>query len=126
MSRALVVGSGPNGLAAAIVLLRGGVEVEVREAAEWVGGGLHSEELTLPGFVHDVCAAVQPLAAGSPFFRTLGLGVQWIHPDAPAAHPLDDGTAVVLERGLEATAEGLGRDGASYRRLVGPLVEAWE
>ena len=124
--RALVVGSGPNGLAAAITLLEGGVEVEVREAADAVGGGLRSEELTLPGFVHDVCATVLPLAAGSPFFRTLGLDVQWIQPDAPAAHPLDDGTAVLLERGLEETAEGLGRDGAGYRRLVEPLVEAWE
>jgi phytoene dehydrogenase-like protein len=126
VSRALVVGSGPNGFAAAIVLLQGGVEVEVREAADWVGGGLHSEELTLPGFVHDVCATVQPLAAGSPFFRTLDLDVEWLQPDAPAAHPLDDGTAVVLERGVEETAEGLGRDGVAYRRLVEPLVEAWD
>ncbi len=126
MTRELVIGSGPNGLAAAIVLLQAGVEVEVREAADWVGGGLHSEELTLPGFVHDICATVQPLAAGSPFFRTLELGVEWVHPEAPAAHPLDDGTAVMLERGLAETADGLGRDGASYRRLVEPLVEAWE
>ncbi|MFL5932627.1 MAG: phytoene desaturase family protein [Gaiellaceae bacterium] len=125
MSRALVVGSGPNGLAAAIALLQGGVEVEVREAADWVGGGLHSEELTLPGFVHDVCATVQPLAAGSPFFRTLDLDVQWIHPEAPAAHPLDDGTAVMLERGVDETADALGRDGGAYRRLMEPLVEAW-
>jgi phytoene dehydrogenase-like protein len=123
---ALVVGSGPNGLAAAIVLLQAGLEVEVREAAGVLGGGLRSEELTLPGFVHDVCATVLPLAAGSPFFRTLGLDVQWIQPDAPAAHPLDDGSAVLLERGLERTAEGLGRDGAAYRSLVEPLVEAWE
>jgi phytoene dehydrogenase-like protein len=123
---ALVVGSGPNGLAAAIALLQGGVEAEVREAADWVGGGLHSEELTLPGFVHDVCATVMPLAVGSPFFNTLGLDVQWIHPEAPAAHPLDDGTAVLLERGLEETTEELGRDGPAYRRLVEPLVETWE
>ncbi len=124
--KALVVGSGPNGLAAAIALLQGGVEAEVREAADWAGGGLHSEELTLPGFVHDVCATVMPLAAGSPFFHTLGLDVQWIHPEAPAAHPLDDGTAVLLERGMEETTEELGRDGPAYRRLVEPLVEAWE
>jgi bifunctional non-homologous end joining protein LigD len=123
---ALVVGSGPNGLAAAIALLQGGVEAEVREAADWLGGGLHSEELTLPGFVHDVCATAMPLAAGSPFFNTLGLDVQWIHPEAPAAHPLDDGTAVLLERGVEETIEELGRDGPAYRRLVEPLVEAWE
>ncbi|HKG43474.1 MAG TPA: NAD(P)/FAD-dependent oxidoreductase [Gaiellaceae bacterium] len=125
MNRALVVGSGPNGLAAAIALLQGGVEVEVHEAAAHVGGGLHTEELTLPGFLHDVCATVQPLAAGSPFFRTLDLPVEWVQPGAPAAHPLDDGTAVLLERGLGSTADGLGRDGASYRRLVEPLVEAW-
>ncbi len=125
MSRALVVGSGPNGLAAAIALLQGGVEVEVHEAATSVGGGLHSEELTLPGFVHDIGATVLPLAVGSPFFLTLGLDVGWVHPGAPAAHPLDDGTAVLLERGLDATAAGLGRDGAAYRRLVEPLVEAW-
>ena len=126
MSRALVVGSGPNGLAAAIALLQGEVEVEVREAADWVGGGLHSVELTLPGFVHDVCATVQPLGVGSPFFRMLDLDVEWVHPDAPAAHPLDDGTAVMLERGIAETAEGLGRDGEAYRRLVEPLVEAWD
>jgi phytoene dehydrogenase-like protein len=99
-----VVGSGPNGLAAAIVLLQAGVQVEVHEAADAVGGGLRSEELTLPGFVHDVCATVLPLAAGSPFFRTLGLDVHWVQPAAPAAHPLDDGTAVLLERGVEETA----------------------
>jgi phytoene dehydrogenase-like protein len=125
VSRALVVGSGPNGLAAAIALLQGGLEAEVREAAGWVGGGLHSAELTEPGFVHDVCASVLPLALGSPFFRTLDLDVEWVHPDAPAAHPLDDGSAVVLEHGLEETASGLGPDGAAYRRLVDPLVEAW-
>jgi phytoene dehydrogenase-like protein len=126
VSRALVIGSGPNGLAAAIVLLQGGVEVEVREAADHVGGGLHSAELTLPGFLHDVCATALPLAVGSPFFRTLDLSVEWAHPLAPAAHPLDDGTAVVLERDAAETAEGLGRDGAAYRRLVEPLVEAWD
>jgi phytoene dehydrogenase-like protein len=126
VTSALVVGSGPNGLAAAIVLLQSGVEVEVREAADWVGGGVHSEELTLPGFVHDVCATVQPLAVGSPCFRTLDLGVEWVHPEAPAAHPLDDGTAVLLERGVDETAMGLGRDGGAYRRLVEPLVVGWD
>jgi phytoene dehydrogenase-like protein len=126
VSRALVIGSGPNGLAAAIVLLQSGVKVEVREAADHVGGGLHSAELTLPGFVHDVCASVLPLGAGSPFLRPLELPVEWVHPEAPAAHPLDDGSAVVLERGLAATADGLGQDGAAYRRLVEQLVEAWD
>ena len=126
MTRALVVGSGPNGLAAAIVLLQAGVEVEVREAAGHIGGGLHTEELTLPGFRHDVCASVLPLALGSPFFRSLELPVEWVHPRAPAAHPLDDGTAVVLERSLDATVEQLGRDGAAYRKLVEPLVENWD
>jgi phytoene dehydrogenase-like protein len=126
VTHALVIGSGPNGLAAAIALLQGGVEVEVREAAEHVGGGLHSAELTLPGFVHDLCATSLPLAVGSPFLRTLDLPVEWVHAGAPAAHPLDDGTAVVLERRVSETAAGLGRDGAAYRGLVEPLVETWE
>jgi phytoene dehydrogenase-like protein len=121
-----VIGSGPNGLAAAIVLGQAGIEVEVREAAAHLGGAVHTEELTLPGFRHDVCAAVQPLAAGSPFFRSLDLGVEWVHPGAPAAHPLDDGTAVVLERSLASTVAGLGRDGPAYERLVGPLVSAYD
>ena len=125
MIRALVVGSGPNGLAAAIALAQRGVEVEVREAVDHLGGGVHTEELTLPGYLHDVCATVLPLALGSPFFRTLDLPVGWVQP-APAAHPLDDGTAVVLERSIDATVEGLGRDGEAYRELVGPLVEAWD
>jgi len=126
VTRALVIGSGPNGLSAAITLLQHGVEVEVREAAGHLGGGLHTEELTLPGYLHDICATVQPLAAGSPFFRSLDLGVEWVHPGAPAAHPLDDGTAVMLERGIAETADALGRDGLPYRRLVEPLVEAWD
>jgi phytoene dehydrogenase-like protein len=126
VTRALVIGSGPNGLAAAIVLLQAGIDVEVREAADHLGGGLHSAVLTLPGFVHDVCASVLPLAVGSPFFRPLELPVEWVHPAAPAAHPLDDGTAVVLERGVDETVEGLGRDGAAYRRLVESLADAWD
>jgi phytoene dehydrogenase-like protein len=120
------VGSGPNGLAAAIALLQGGVEVELHEAGGHLGGGLHTEELTLPGFRHDVCASVLPLAVASPFFRGLKLPVDWVHAGAPAAHPLDDGTAVVLERSLDETAEGLGRDGAAYRNLVEPLVDGWD
>jgi phytoene dehydrogenase-like protein len=123
--RAVVIGSGPNGLAAAITLARAGLDVEVHEAAKQLGGGLQSAEVTLPGFVHDVCSSVHPLAVASPLFRTLELDVDWIQPDAPAAHPLDDGTAVVLEHSLLATAAGLGRDEGAYRQLVGPLVDSW-
>lgn len=97
----------------------------MHEAEDTLGGGLRSAELTLPGFVHDVCSSVHPLALASPFFRTLELEVDWIQPDVPAAHPLDDGNAVLLEHGLEETVAGLGRDGPAYRRLVGPLVEHW-
>jgi phytoene dehydrogenase-like protein len=125
VKRAVVIGSGPNGLAAAITLARAGVQVEVHEADEQLGGGLRSAELTLPGFVHDVCSSIHPLGLVSPLFRTLELDVEWIQPDAPAAHPLDDGSAVVLERALAATEAGLGRDGPAYGRLVGPLVESW-
>ena len=117
-----MIGSGPNGLAGAIELARAGLEVEVHEAEPEIGGGLRSSELTLPGFVHDVCSAIHPLAVASPVFRELD--VDWVHPGAPAAHPFDDGTALALERGLEATAEQLGADGAAYRSLVGPVVEA--
>jgi phytoene dehydrogenase-like protein len=126
VSEAVVIGSGPNGLAAAITLAQAGVEVEVREAEPEPGGGVRSAELTLPGFVHDVCATVLPLAVGSPFFRPLDLDVEWVHPAAPAAHPLDDGSAVLLERDLAETLAGLGRDGRAYRRLVGPLVRAYD
>ena len=125
MKRAVVIGSGPNGLAAAITLAQAGLQVEVHEAAEELGGGLRSAELTLPGFVHDLCSSVHPLGLASPIFRKLELDVEWVQPDAPAAHPLDDGTAVLLEHSLEATAAGLGRDEAAYRELVGPLVESW-
>src|SRR5918998_590362 len=115
---AVVVGAGPNGLAAAITLARAGRSVVVREANETVGGGARSAELPLPGFIHDVCSAVHPLAAGSPFFRTLPLaehGLEWIFPPAPLAHPFDDGTAAVLERSVEATAATLGADAGAYR-----------
>jgi phytoene dehydrogenase-like protein len=125
LRRAVVIGSGPNGLAGAIALARAGFEVVVHEAEPQPGGGMRSEQLTLPGFVHDVCSSIHPLGAGSPFFRELDLDVEWIHPDAPAAHPFDDGTSLLLERDLEATADALGRDGDDYRRLVGPLVEGW-
>jgi phytoene dehydrogenase-like protein len=122
---AVVVGSGPNGLAAAITLATAGHEVLVLEAAETPGGGMRSAELTLPGFVHDLCSSIHPLGQASPLFRTLELGVDWVQPDAPAAHPLDDGTAVVLEHGLLSTAAGLQEDGGAYRGLVAPLVDSW-
>jgi phytoene dehydrogenase-like protein len=97
----------------------------VHEAAESIGGGTRSAELTLPGYVHDVCSAIHPLAQASPLFRELELDVDWIQPAAPSAHPLDDGTAVLLEQDLDKTAAGLGADADAYRSLVGPLVRAW-
>jgi len=125
---ALVVGSGPNGLAAAVTLARAGKSVRVVEAKDTVGGGCRSAELTLPGFVHDVCSAIHPLGLGSPFFRALPLhehGLEWIHPPAPLAHALDDGSAVVAERSVEETARGLGPDGGAWSALIGPLTQAW-
>jgi phytoene dehydrogenase-like protein len=122
---AIVIGSGPNGLAAAITLARAARSVLVIEAAPTIGGGTSSAELTLPGFIHDVCSAVHPLAAGSPVFAMWPLhehGLTWIHPPTPLAHPLDDGTGTALECSLSATAAGLGRDGPAYRRLFEPLT----
>jgi phytoene dehydrogenase-like protein len=126
---AAVVGAGPNGLAAAITLARAGRGVVVYEAAGVVGGGLQTAALTLPGFAHDVCASVFPLAAVSPFFRSLDLarhGVRWIEPEVAVAHLLDDGRAVCLYRSLAATAAGLGVDATAYRRLLAPLVRHWQ
>jgi len=123
--KAVVIGSGPNGLAGAIELARAGLEVEVHEAEPELGGGLRSVNLTLPGFVHDVCSSIHPLAVASPVFRDLGLDVDWVHPDAPAAHPFDDGTVLLLERDIGETAGQLGVDGAAYRELIEPLVESW-
>ncbi len=126
---AVVVGGGPNGLAAAIEIARAGRSVRVYEAAETVGGGTRSAELTLPGFVHDVCSAVHPLGVASPFFRSLDLarhGLDWVQPDAPLAHALAPGRSVVLERDPLAMADALGRDAAAWARLFGPLVQEWE
>jgi phytoene dehydrogenase-like protein len=128
MRRASVIGAGPNGLAAAIVLARGGLEVAVYEAEAQPGGGARTMELTLPGFRHDFGSAVHPMGAGSPFFATVPLaehGLKWIHGTAPMAHPLDDGTAVTLEPSLKDQETELGADGAAWRELVGPLAEHW-
>ena len=120
-----MIGSGPNGLAGAVTLARAGLEVVVHEAEERVGGGTRTDELTLPGYLHDVCSSVHPMGGSSPVFRLLDPPVEWVHPGAPAAHPFDDGPPVVLSRALEETASGLGADAAAYRALVGPLVAAW-
>src|SRR5215472_6377633 len=123
---AIVIGSGPNGLAAAITLARAGRSVVVYEAADTIGGSTRSAEVTLPGFVHDICSTVHALALASPFLKTLPLsehGLQLAQPPAPFAHPFDDGTAVVVEWSVDATAETLGPDGRAYRKLIKPLVE---
>ena len=126
---AIIIGSGPNGLAAAIRLAQTGKRVLVYEANETIGGGSRSAELTLPGFIHDTCSAIHPLGIGSPFFKTLPLeqyGLQWIQPPAPLAHVWDDGTAVILERDIRATAKNLGRDGAMWTRIFSPLASRWD
>jgi phytoene dehydrogenase-like protein len=126
---AIVVGSGPNGLTAAIILAQAGRRVTVYEAEHRIGGGSRSAELTLPGFVHDICSAIHPLGAGSPVFRTFPLekfGLEWVHPAIPLAHPLDDGSAAILARSVGETAAGLGEDHASYRRLVNSAVQHWD
>jgi phytoene dehydrogenase-like protein len=125
---AIVIGAGPNGLSAAIVLARAGRKVVVFEALDTIGGGASSAQLTLPGFVHDVCSAVHPLAIASPFWRTLPLrdfGVDWIQPPAAIAHPLDDRPAAIAWRSFDATARDLGADAGAYRDTVGPVVSAW-
>jgi phytoene dehydrogenase-like protein len=125
MPDAIVVGAGPNGLAAAIVLAGAGLSVQVVEAAGTVGGGARSAELTLPGFVHDVCSAIHPLGVASPFFDSLPLvehGLEWVESPAALAHPFDDGTAAVLERSPHAVVRGLGDDEGRWCRIFAPLV----
>lgn len=126
--KACVVGSGPNGLSAAIVLAQAGLQVDVFEAEPIPGGAARNLELTLPGFVHDFGSAVYPMGAGSPFFSTLPLkdhGLEWVHSPAPLAHPLDDGTAVLLDRDIDATAAELGVDGHPWLSLMEPLAKHW-
>jgi phytoene dehydrogenase-like protein len=122
---AVVIGSGPNGLAAAITLARAGLDVVVHEAEDGIGGGMRTEELTLPGFRHDVCSAIHPLGRSSACFSELDLAVEWLESPACVAHPFDDEEAALLVRSVDDTAEGLGADADAYRRLVGPLAAAW-
>lgn len=125
---AVIVGSGPNGLAAAILLQQNGLSVLLLEGKNTIGGGLRTEELTLPGYKHDVCSAVHPLAAGSPFFETLPLhehGLEYIYPEVAAAHPFDNGTAAVLKKSIIETADLLGADRDAYIKLMAHLVKSW-
>jgi phytoene dehydrogenase-like protein len=125
---AVVVGGGPNGLAAALALAQTGRSVLVVEANDRIGGGARTEELTLPGFLHDRCSAIHPLGVASPFFATLPLsdcGLDWVHPAVPVAHPLEDGTAGVLARSVDETAEQMGVDRTAWRRVIGPLADGF-
>ena len=122
MSSAVVVGAGPNGLAAAVRLAQHGLDVTVLEASDQIGGGTRTSELTLPGVLHDHCSAFHPMGVGSPYLRTLGLdryGLQWRWPEIDCAHPLDSGDAGLLLRSVDETAAGLGPDGARWRRTFG-------
>lgn len=126
---ALIIGSGPNGLAAAITLAQEGGKVLVLEAKDTIGGGTRTAEITLPGFLHDVCSAIHPFGIASPFFRRLPLekfGVEWIFPPTALAHPLDDKRVAILTGSIEQSAESLGSDARAYQRLMIPLVGAWE
>ncbi|WP_433323767.1 phytoene desaturase family protein [Spirillospora sp. CA-294931] len=129
MSEAIVVGAGPNGLAAAVTLAREGVEVTVLEAEDAIGGGTRSGQATVPGLLHDHCAAVHPMGVGSPFLRSLDLaahGVEWAWPEVDLAHPLDTGEAGVMTRSIDDTARHLGSDGPAWRRVFGPLAEGFD
>lgn len=125
---AIVVGSGPNGLSAAITLQQAGLSVLLLEGKDTIGGGLRTAEITLPGYLHDICSAIHPMAVASPFFNTLPLhqhGLEYIYPDVAAAHPFDDGTAAVLKRSFPETAQLLGEDEGPYTRLIAPLLKMW-
>ena len=125
---AVIVGAGPNGLSAAIVLARAGLSVVVLESKPTIGGGTRSAELTLPGFVHDIGSAIHPLAASSPLFQGLSLtehGLEWIYPPVAAAHPLANGTAALLTGSVDDTAQTLGIDEQAYRDLMEPIVAHW-
>lgn len=126
---AIIVGSGPNGLSAAITLAQTGRKVLVLEAKDSIGGGTRTAEITLPGFHHDICSAVHPLGAASPFFSDLpltGYGLEWVTPPVALAHPLENGKAVILTTSLEESAASLGSDGPAYKRLMSPFVDNWQ
>jgi phytoene dehydrogenase-like protein len=126
---ALIIGSGPNGLSAAITLARAGQKVLVLEAKDTIGGGTRTAEITLPGFHHDICSAIHPLGVASPFFRKLPLtdhGLEWISPPIALAHPLDDGRTAIMTRSLEESAASMGVDGRAYQQLMAPLVASWQ
>jgi len=125
---AIVIGAGPNGLAAAIYLQQNGLSILILEAKSEIGGGLRSAELTLPGFTHDICSAIHPLAVGSPFFQQLPLadhGLEYIYPEIAAAHPFDNGTAAILKQSITETAKLLGDDENAYLKLIQPIVTDW-
>jgi len=125
---AIVVGSGPNGLSAAITLQREGLSVLLLEGKNTIGGGMRTEELTLPGFKHDICSAIHPMASDSGFFQSLPLhdfGLEYITPPIAFAHPLDDGTAGAAYNSLDETVEALGEDGRAYRNLMEPVIRDW-
>jgi phytoene dehydrogenase-like protein len=125
---AVVVGSGPNGFAAAITMQRAGLSVLLVEGKDTLGGGMRSGELTLPGFIHDVCSAVYPLGEDSPVFKPLHLqqfGLEYLQPEYAVAHPFDDGSAVAIQSSIENTAAELGKDACNYERIFSPLVNEW-